>query len=152
MLVALVFGAKGALGLWAPVIALVAGCAAAAYFGMYQGGMVLDAPWVDIPAAGRPQFSLNLGADFWILLPAFLFVSLANTMGNINAGVEVQRASRRTPHSIDFRAVQEGLAANGLGDLLAGLTGTIPVKSDPAGNSFIRTPGWLPAGWECVSD
>ena len=141
VLVALVFGAKGVLGLWAPVIALVAGCAGAAFFGMYQGGLVLDAPWVGIPAAGRPHFSLNLGADFWILLPAFLFVSLANTMGNVSAGVAVQRASRRNPHSIDFRAVQEGLTANGLGDLLAGLAGTIPVKSDPAGNAFIRHTG-----------
>ena len=139
--VVLVFGARRALRLWAPVIAIVAGCAAAAFFGLYHAGLVWEAPWVNIPAGSRPQLSLSLGADFWILLPAFLFVSLANTMGDISTGVAVQRVSRRGPHAVDFRAVQEGVATNGLGDLLAGLAGAIPVKSDQAGISLIELKG-----------
>ena len=141
VLVALVFGARGALRLWAPVIALVAGSVAAAFFGLYQAGLIAEAPWFSIPSGSRPQFSLSLGADFWILLPAFLFVTLANTMGDINAGVAVQQASRRTSHSVDFRAVQEGLAANSLGNLVAGIAGAIPVKSDQAGISLVELSG-----------
>ena len=141
VLVALVFGARGALRLWAPVIALAAGSAAAAFFGLYDAGLILEASWFSIPSGSRPGFSLSLGAEFWILLPAFLFVTLANTMGDINAGVAVQRASMRTLHSVDFRAVQEGLAANSLGNLVAGLAGAMPVKSDPAGISLVELSG-----------
>ena len=139
--VVLVFGARGALRLWAPVIAIVAGCVAAAFFGLYHAGLVLEAPWFNIPASSRPQLGLSLGVDFWILLPAFLFVTLANTMGDISAGVTVQRASRRSSHAIDFRAVQEGVAANGLGNLIAGCAGAIPVKSDHTGISLIELSG-----------
>ena len=139
--VALVFGAGGALRLWAPVIAIVAGCVAAAFFGLYHAGLVLEAPWFNIPAGSRPQLSLSLGADFWILLPAFLFVTLANTMGDISAGVTVQRVSRHSSHAVDFRAVQEGVAANGLGNLIAGCAGAIPVKSDQTGISLIELSG-----------
>ena len=141
VLVALVFGARGAFRLWAPVIALVAGSAVAAFFGLYHAGLIAEAPWFSIPSGSRPQYSLSLGADFWILLPAFLFVTLANTMGDINTGVAVQQASRRTPQSVDFRAVQEGLSANSLGNLVAGLAGAMPVKSDPAGISLIELSG-----------
>ena len=139
--VVLVFGAWSALRLWAPVIAIVAGCAVAAFFGLYHAGLVLEAPWFNIPSSSRPQLSLSLGADFWILLPAFLFVSLANTMGDISAGVAVQRVSRRSSHAVDFRAVQEGVVTNGLGDLIAGCAGAIPVKSDQTGISFIERSG-----------
>ena len=139
--VALVFGAKGALRLWAPVIGIVAGCVTAAFFGLYHTTLILEAPWASIPTTSRPELSLSFGADFWVLLPAFLFVTLANTMGNISTGIATQRVSQRASHAVDFRAVQGGIAANGLGDLIAGLTGTIPMRSYPTGISFIELTG-----------
>lgn len=138
---ALFFGAKGRLRLWAPVIGIVAGSAAAAFFGLYDAALILEAPWIGIPASSRPELGLSLGTEFWILLPAFLFVTLANAVDNISNGIAVQQVSRRGSHSVDFRAVQGASAANGLGNLVAGFIGTIPVKSYSSSVSFIELSG-----------
>ena len=140
-LVALAFGARGAMQLWAPVIALVAGSAVAAFFGLYPADIIADASWFSIPSGSRPEFSLSVGADFWILLPAFLFVTLANTMGNVNAGIAVQQASRNAPRAVDFRSVQKGLVTSGLGNVIAGVLGAMPARSDSGGIGFIRHTG-----------
>ncbi len=129
--VALTFHAKGVLRLWAPVIGVVAGCVAAAFFGLYDTTQILAAPWVSIPAGGWPGFTLTLDTHFWALLPAFVFITLAATMGTIGTAIAIQQVSRRMPQAIDFRAVQGGVAANGLGNLLSGLAGTAPVMIYP---------------------
>ena len=139
--VGLVFGAKGRLQLWAPLIGIVAGCVAAAFFGLYDAALILEAPWISMPAGSRPEFGLSLGAEFWLLLPAFLFVTLANAVDNMSNSIAVQEVSRRGPHTVDFRAVQGASAANGLGNLVAGFTGTMPVKSYSSGVSFVELGG-----------
>ena len=135
------FGARGRLRLWAPLIGIVAGCAAAAFFGLYNTALLLEAPWISTPASSRPAFGLSLGAEFWLLLPAFLFVTLANAVDNMSNAIAVQEVSRRGPHSVDFRAVQGASAASGLGNLVAGFIGTLPVKSDAGGVSFVELGG-----------
>ena len=141
VLVALVFGAKGAMQLWAPIVALVAGSVVAAVFGLYSIGVIADASWLSVPSGSRPEFSLSIGADFWILLPAFLFVTLANTMGNMSAGIAVQQASRSASRAVDFRSVQRGLMTSGLGNVIAGALGTMPARSDSSGIGFIQHTG-----------
>ena len=140
-LVALAFGARGALQLWAPVIALVAGSATGAVFGFYDVSPALSASWFSLPLSERPELGLSLGAGFWTLLPAFLFVTLANTMGDVNTGIAVQQASASKSQAIDFRSVQKALITNGLGNVFAGMLGVIPARSDTSSVSFIQHTG-----------
>ena len=122
----LVLRAPPALRLWSPVIGIAAGCAVAAPFGLYDPQTVLDAAWVDVPFGAWPGLELTPGVEFWALLPAFIVVTLVGAIETIGDGVAIQRVSRRRPRATDFRVVQGALNADGVGNLLSGIGGTLP--------------------------
>ena len=118
---------SGAWRLWAPIIGLVAGSATGGFvFGIYDVPSVLDAAWVGLPPAVYAGLDLSFGPTFWALLPSFVFVTLVGAMDTIGDTIAVQRVSWRRPRALDFRAVQGALTADGLGNLLSGLAGTVP--------------------------
>ena len=117
--------ASGALRLWAPVIGLVAGCVVSAFFGMYDVDRVLAAEWIGMPL-GWPGVGLHFGPEFWALLPAFVFVTLIGAIETVGDSMGVQTVAWRKPRAIDFREVQGAVAADGVGNLLSGLAGTVP--------------------------
>ena len=123
---AIALKATGALRLWAPVIGVLVGSVVAAYFGLYDTGRVAAASWIGIPAVGWPGFDLEFGAAFWSLLPAFIFVTLVGAIETIGDSVAIQRVSWKRRKAVDFRAVQGAVAADGMGNLLSGLAGTVP--------------------------
>ena len=102
------------------------GCAVAAPFGLYDTQQILDASWVGAPLSSRPGLDLTPGVEFWALLPAFVVVTLVGAIETIGDGVAIQRVSQRRPRATDFRVVQGALNADGVGNLLSGITGTLP--------------------------
>ena len=118
--------ATGAPRLWAPVIGIVAGSAVAGYYGLYDTGRIAEAAWIGIPTVAWPGFDLSFGPTFWSLLPAFVFVTLVGAIETIGDSVAIQRVSWRRPRAVDFRAVQGAVGADGVGNLLSGLAGTVP--------------------------
>ena len=114
------------LRLWAPVIGVAAGSVVSAYFGLYDTARVAAAPWVGLPQGQWPGIDLTFGPAFWALLPAFMFVTLVGAVETIGDSVAIQRVSWRRPRAVDYRAVQGAVAADGLGNLLSGLMGTVP--------------------------
>ena len=126
VIAALALCASGALRLWMPLIGLVAGCIVASFFGLYDVEGVLAASWIGVPTGGWPGFDLEFGAAFWGLLPAFVFVTLIGATETIGDSIAIQRVAWRKPRAVDFRAVQGAVAADGAGNLLSGLAGTVP--------------------------
>ena len=126
VIVVIALKARGSLRLWAPVIGIVAGSIVAAFFGLYDFDRVSEASWVGLPDSGWPGFDFSFGADFWSLLPAFVFVTLIGAVETIGDSVAIQRVSWRRPRAVDYRAVQGAVAADGTGNLLSGLAGTVP--------------------------
>ena len=118
--------AKGALRLWAPVIGVVAGSAVAGYYGLYETALVAEAAWVGLPDGEWPGLDLGFGPVFWSLLPAFVFVTLVGAIETVGDAIAIQHVSWRRPRAVDFRAVQGAVAADGVGNLLSGLAGTVP--------------------------
>ena len=118
--------AASSLRLWAPVIGIAAGSVVSAYFGLYDTARVAAAPWVGFPEGSWPGIDLAFGPAFWGLLPAFMFVTLVGAVETIGDSVAIQRVSWRRPRAVDYRAVQGAVAADGLGNLLSGLLGTVP--------------------------
>ena len=118
--------ATGTLRLWAPVIGVAAGSMFAAYYGLYDVSQVREASWVGLPDGGWPGFDLGFGPVFWSLLPAFVFVTLVGAIETVGDAVAIQNVSWRRPRAVDFRAVQGAVAADGLGNLLSGIAGTVP--------------------------
>ena len=126
VIAALALRATGVWRLWMPLIGLVAGCVVASFFGLYDIESVLAASWVGIPSDGWPGFDLGFGPAFWGLLPAFVFVTLIGATETIGDSIAIQRVAWRKPRAVDFRAVQGAIAADGAGNLLSGLAGTVP--------------------------
>lgn len=118
--------ATSSLRLWAPVIGMVAGSIVSGFFGLYDTSSVAAAPWLGFPEGSWPGVDLSFGPAFWALLPAFLFVTLVDAVDTIGDSVAIQRISWRRPRAVDYRAVQGALAADGTGNLLSGLMGTLP--------------------------
>ena len=126
VIVGLALKATGALRLWAPVIGVVVGSVVAGVFGLYDVASVAGAAWIGVPSAGWPGFDLSFGPVFWALLPAFVFVTLVGAIETIGDGAAIQRVSWRRPRAVDFRAVQGAVSADGAGNLLSGIAGTVP--------------------------
>ena len=118
--------AKGALRLWAPVIGVVVGSVVAGSYGIYDIDLVAKASWVGLPEGEWPGLDLGFGPVFWALLPAFVFVTLVGAIETVGDAIAIQHVSWRRPRAVDFRAVQGAVAADGLGNLLSGLAGTVP--------------------------
>ena len=118
--------ATGTLRLWAPVIGVAAGSVVAAFFGLYDTGIIAEAPWFGVPVGAWPGFDLSFGPTFWALLPAFVFVTLVGAIETVGDSVAIQRVSWRRARAVDFRTVQGAVAADGVGNLLSGLAGTVP--------------------------
>ena len=118
--------ASGGLRLWAPVIGVVAGSAVAAAFGLYDIDQVAEAPWVGLPGGGWPGFDFSFGSAFWRFLPAFVLATVIGAVETIGDSVAIQRVSWRQPRAVDYRVVQGAVAADGIGNLLSGLAGTVP--------------------------
>ncbi len=118
--------ATGRLRLWAPVIGVFVGSMVAAFFGIYDANRIAEAPWIGFPKGEWPGLDFSFGPVFWALLPAFVFVTLVGAIETIGDSVAIQQVSWRRQRAVDFRAVQGALAADGLGNLLSGLAGTVP--------------------------
>ena len=140
---AMALRATGVWRLWAPLSGILAGCAAASFFGLYDARPVTGASWFDLPElAGWPGLDLTPDGRFWALLPVFTIVALVAAVKTSSDGVVIQRASSRRPHATDFRLVQGALNASGVGILLSGVAVTPPVIAYlPSSVSLINLTG-----------
>ncbi len=127
--------------LWSPLAGIAVGCAVAAPFGLYDVEQVLEAPWVGVPVDTWPGFDLTPGVEFWALLPAFVVVTLVGAIETVGDGVAIQRVSRRRQRATDFRAVQGALNADGVGNLLSGIAGTLPNTTYSSSVSLAEVTG-----------
>ena len=124
----MVLRASGVWRLWAPLSGILAGCATAVFFGLYDLRAVVEASWFDLPGlAAWPGIDLTPDARFWALLPVFAIVSVVAAIKTSSDGAVIQQASARQPRATDFRLVQGALNASGVGILLSGLAVTPPV-------------------------
>ena len=111
---------------WAAVIGVAAGSIIAATFGLYDLGRVAGAAWIAIPENRWPGYDLDFGPAFWTLLPSFLLVALVAGIRTMSSAIAIQRVSWRDERPIDFSAVQGAMNVDGVGNVLSGLTGTVP--------------------------
>ena len=131
----------GSLRLWAPVIGIVVGSVVGGFFGIYETDGIAEAAWVGLPDADWPGFDFGFGSAFWALLPAFIFVTLIGAVETIGDSVAIQRVSWRKPRAVDYRAVQGAVAADGTGNLLSGLLGTVPNTTYSSSISLVELTG-----------
>ena len=137
----LVLRAPSRWRLWSPVIGIVVGCAVSVPFGIFDIQPILDASWVGVPFASWPGFDVTPDVNFWALLPAFVVVTLVGAIETIGDGVAIQRVSQRRPRATDFRVVQGSLNADGVGNFLSGILGTLPNTTYSSSISLAEVTG-----------
>jgi NCS2 family nucleobase:cation symporter-2/xanthine permease XanP len=137
----LVLRGSPAWRLWSPIIGIAAGCAVGAPFGLYDLQQVADAAWVGVPASSWPGIDVTPGTEFWALLPAFVVVTIVGAVETIGDGIAIQRVSRRRPQATDFRVVQGALNADGVGNFLSGILGTLPNTTYSSSISIAEVTG-----------
>ena len=141
IIAALTLRAPDAWRLWAPVIGLGGGCIVAAFFGLYDTQRVAAAAWIGLPHIVWPGFDLSFDGRFWLLLPSFVFVTLIGAVDTIADTTAIQHISWRDRRTVDLRLVQGAVNADGLGNLLSGLAGTIPNATYSASVSLAELTG-----------
>ena len=137
----LVLRAPPAWRLWSPIIGIAVGCAVGAPFGLYEVEQVADAAWIGVPASSWPGLDVTPGTEFWALLPAFVVVTIVGAVETIGDGIAIQRVSRRRAQATDFRVVQGALNADGVGNFLSGLLGTLPNTTYSSSISIAEVTG-----------
>lgn len=125
-----VLRASQAWRLWVVGIIIVAGLAVALPLGLYDNSSVVEAAWVGFPPPARDGLHMTFGVEFWALLPAFVFVGLVAFVKAVGDIGVIQRASHRQAWAQDFRVVQGGLNAYGVGNLMVGILG-VPSATTP---------------------
>ncbi|UCF38220.1 MAG: hypothetical protein JSU96_05040 [Acidobacteriota bacterium] len=118
--------ASGQLRLWGPLFGVVLGCICAAAFGIMDFSRVASASWVGVPDQVFPGLDLSFDLRFWSLLPAFVIVTVVGAIETFGDGIAIQRVSSRKHKPVDFKTVQGAVYADGLGNFLSGLVGTLP--------------------------
>ena len=119
------FGA-GKYKLWGPLLGVIAGTLVAIYYGAMDFSGIKDATWIGLPEAGWPGIDVSFSTDFWLLLVPFVLVTIVGAIETYGDGVAIQRLSHRDNRAIDFKAVQGAVNADGVGNLLSGVMGTMP--------------------------
>ncbi len=124
--VAITLFATGHYRLWGPLIGLILGSIVAALFGIVDLSGVREAAWIGFPTIIFPGPDLSFDSRMWTLLPAFVIVTIVGAIETFGDGIAIQRVSTRTPKPVDFKSVQGAIYADGLGNLISGLAGTMP--------------------------
>ena len=115
------------LKLWAPLIGIILGSLVSVFFGTLDTSRVTEAAWFGLPTGITwPGFDLSFSMDFWVLLPAFVIVTVVGAIETFGDGIAIQKISSREDKPVDYRIVQGALYADGLGNLLSGVAGTLP--------------------------
>ena len=114
---------------WILPVTVAVGLAVAVPMGLYDADIIANTPWLRLPELGWLGLDLTFSADFWALLPVFMFVNLTAFMKAVGDLSVIYRASYRDQTAVDFRSVQGGLNVYGLGTLFSGLLGTLPVAA-----------------------
>ena len=118
--------ARGAARLWAPLIGIFVGTALAGPLGLLNWEPLRNAAWFGLPQAGWPGMDLSFDARFLGLLIPFVIVTIIGAVETYGHAIAIQRVSHRTAVPVDFKVVQRALNADGLGNLLSGIAGTVP--------------------------
>ena len=118
--------ARGAARLWAPLFGIVVGTAVAIPTGMLDWTPLVDAAWFGLPRSGWPGLDLSFDGRFFGLLVPFVIVTIIGAIETYGDAIAIQRVSHRTAVPVDFKVVQRALNADGVGNLLSGLAGTVP--------------------------
>lgn len=120
------FYTAGKTRLWAPLVGVVVGFLVAWPLNLTDLSGVSEASWVGLPDQGWPGLNTDFDTAFWALLPSFVIVTIIGALETFGDGIAIQDISSKKIQTTDYRVVQGAVNADGLGNFLSGLAGTLP--------------------------
>ena len=127
--------------LWGPVIGVIVGSVFAHFMGLTDLRALAEADLIGLPPASWPGIDLSFSTAFWVLLPGFIIVTVIGALETYGDGIAIQEVSKRGRHPTDYKAVQGAVTADGMGNLLSGLSGTLPNTTYSTSVSVIDLTG-----------
>lgn len=140
-MVGIVLTARGQLRLWGPLLGVIIGCVVAFPLGLMDFSRVAEARWVGLPDIGWPGMDFGFGAAFWLMLPGFIICTIVGAMETFGDGIAIQRMSHHEPRPVDYKKVQGAVNADGMGNLVSGLMGTLPNTTYSTSISLVDLTG-----------
>ena len=134
------------LQLWAAPMGLVTGTITAIVYDIYRLGIVREAAWIGLPAEGWNILGAGMeeslfNGTFFSLLLSFLILSLVLLVRTNTSSLIAQFAIQPQTRSLDLREVQRANTRVGLGSVLSGLGGSMPLSYSPVGTSAVLQTG-----------
>ncbi len=120
------FYTSGKTRLWAPLVGIIIGFLVAWPLNLTDLSSVAEASWIGLPDQPWPGLNMNFDTAFWTLLPSFIIVTVIGALETFGDGIAIQDISSRRIQTTDYRVVQGAVNADGLGNFLSGLAGTLP--------------------------
>ena len=133
--------ARGATRLWAPLVGILLGTGLGGLLGLLNWEPVLNAQWFGLPQSGWPGLDLSFDVRFFGLLVPFMIVTIIGAIETYGDAIAIQRVSHRTAVPVDFKVIQRALNADGVGNLLSGLAGTVPNTTYSTSISIVDLTG-----------
>ena len=138
IIVAIALWAPKTWRIWAPAAGMGAGLLGAIAVGAYDFDLVADAAWVGLADIGSsPGWGIHY-ETLVSMLPSFLIVSFAILVRSQGVASNTRMVSWRTPRALDFREVQRANWRTGVGTILSGVAGSLPVTIAGVGPAFIN--------------
>ncbi len=120
-----VFG-RPAWRLWGPAVGILGGYISAYFMGMVDLSALKGTSFIGFPPLKWPGFYIDFSPEILPLLVAFAVVTVVGAIETVGDAMVIQRVSRRDFKKVDYDSVQGALYSDGVGNILAGLAGTIP--------------------------
>ncbi|HPR16738.1 MAG TPA: solute carrier family 23 protein [Candidatus Cloacimonadota bacterium] len=120
-----IFGSKY-LRLWSPIIGIAAGMIASTFLGIADFSSLHNYPLFGLPHEQWIFPDFHLSIKHLPLFIAFLFATFASTVESVGDAIIAQTTSDPDFRKVDYEAVQGCLYADGVGNALSGLCGTMP--------------------------
>ena len=138
IIAAIVLWAPRSWRIWAPAAGVGAGLVGAVAVGAYDFDLVADADWVGLAEIGSsPGWDIDY-ETFVSMLPSFLIVSFAILVRSQGVASNTRLVSWRMPRALDFREVQRANWRTGVGTIVSGVAGSLPVTIAGVGPAFIN--------------
>ena len=124
--------------IWAGPAGIVVGMITSMILGIYDYAVIQQAAWVGIPSNNAWKWDQDTSTTFLTLLPSFLLLAFMNLGKTNNLSIFTQFVSWKQLHSVDFRDIQKANNSIGLGSVLSGIAGSMPIALSPLGPAFIK--------------
>lgn len=129
------------LKLWCPILGLGAGMVSAWAMGLLNLSGVSEQPWFGLGGGSWPGLALEIKPEHLSLLATMAVLTVINSVQAIGNSMAVQQVSERSFRKVDYDSVQGAMYADGAGNILSGLLGTVPNETYCENISVLKVTG-----------